>query len=374
MSWILGGVYCGIIWLVFAKLKLMRLSLPLAIILASVGPGLIVVLLFCAQYFHPYTKQAIVIAQIDPITAQLSTNGRVKEVFVSPNVPIQAGDVLFTVDPIPYENAVEVAKAGLEQAKQNVQLSESTVELSRATLVRAKADLTYATNDRDRYQKLRESGGASQDELERAVTLFQQSDAALTQAEQSLKQAGISVGVAKAKQTQAETTLANAEYDLQQTTVKAPADGYVTNLQVHPGMLLGPATGPVMSFIRDTDERQKGVVVAVFVEKNFLRIRTDQYAELAMDAYPGEILTGRVLNSINVSGKGQLVAGGMVPTDLADGKPTQFAVRIQLDDVDSYPLPGGAQGQAAVYTGDVQIAGIPILFLIRANSWMNYLF
>ncbi|MEO9590260.1 HlyD family secretion protein [Rhodopirellula bahusiensis] len=211
-------------------------------------------------------------------------------------------------------------------------------------------------------------------ELERAETQFQQAGAALNQAEQSLKQSSISVGVAQAKQTQAETTLDNAEYDLQQTTVRAPANGYVTNLQLHPGMLLGPTTGPVMSFIRDTDEHKRGVVVAVFDEKNFLRIKPEQYAELAMDAYPGEILTGQVLDVISVSGTGQLVASGAIPTDLALGKPTQFAVRIQLDEVDSHPLPGGAQGQAAVYTGDVQIAGIPVMFLIRANSWMNYLF
>ncbi|MCC9656773.1 HlyD family secretion protein [Rhodopirellula halodulae] len=374
MSWILGGLYCGAVWLIFAKFKLLRLTLPLAVFLASVGPGLIIALLFCAQYFHPYTKHAIVIAQIDPITAQLSTNGRIQEVFVSANDPVKKGDVLFTVDPVPYENAVQLAQANLTQAKQSIELSESTVELAKATLDRATADLRYATNDRDRYRKLRESGGASQDELERAETQFQQADAALTQAEQSLKQAQISVGVAQAKQSQAETSLANAEYDLEQTTVRAPADGYVTNLQVHPGMLLGPATGPVMSFIRDFDQEHDGIVVALFTEKNFLRIQPNQYAELAMDAYPGEILTGRVLNAINVSGKGQLTAGGVVPSSVSDGKPSQFAVRIRLDDPESYPMPGGAQGQAAVYTGDVQIAGIPIMFVIRANSWMNYVF
>ncbi|WP_230779756.1 hypothetical protein [Roseiconus lacunae] len=44
MSWILAAVYCGVIWLVFAKLRLLRLTLPLTIVLASVGPMLIVVL------------------------------------------------------------------------------------------------------------------------------------------------------------------------------------------------------------------------------------------------------------------------------------------------------------------------------------------
>jgi hypothetical protein len=53
------------------------------------------------------------------------------------------------------------------------------------------------------------------------------------------------------------------------------------------------------------------------------------------------------------------------------GKPVRFAFRIQIDEADSHPLSGGAQGHPAVYTGDVPIAGMPILFSIRANRWLN---
>lgn len=74
-----------------------------------------------------------------------------------------------------------------------------------------------------------------------------------------------------------------------------------------------------------------------------------------------------------MSGSGQLNASGQLPTALVDGKPTTFAVRIRLDD-DELRLPGGAKGQVAVYTEDMQIAGIPVMFLIRAKSWMSYLF
>ena len=111
MSWILGGIYCGIIWLVFAKLKLIRLSLPLAILLASAGPGMIVALLVSAQYLHPYTPNALVIARIDPVAAQLTLPGRVTDVVAEPNVPIKAGDVLFQVDKVQYQNAVDQSEA-----------------------------------------------------------------------------------------------------------------------------------------------------------------------------------------------------------------------------------------------------------------------
>ena len=372
MSWILGAIYCGLIWLVFAKLKLLRLSLPLAILLASVGPSLILVLLFCAQYLHPYTPTAIVMEQVDPIVPLLSQPGRVTEVLVEPNRKVASGDVLFKVDPAPYEYALKRAQAAFEQAKQNIRLAETSVRLAEVSRERSDAELKYATSDRDRQQTLRQSGGASQDELERAITRFKQSEAELTQAEQNVEQSKLAVDVAKAQEAQAASQLDDAKYDLEQTTVYAPAEGYVTNLQLRTGAFVGGGSGAVMSFVRDSPNSD-GVVVATFPEKNYLRIQPGQYAEVAMDCYPGAILTGRVETTIDVTGKGQLPASGMLPTTLIDGKPTFFAVRIKLDDA-TLRLPGGAQGQAAVYTDDLQIAGIPVMFLIRAKSWLNYLF
>ncbi|SMP42617.1 Multidrug resistance efflux pump [Neorhodopirellula lusitana] len=374
MSWILGGVYCGVIWLVFAKLKLVRLSLPLAILLASVGPSLIVALLLCAQYLHPYTPTAIVLERIDPITPQLSRSGRVLEIMARPNEMIRKGDTLFTIDPVPYENAVRRGETGLEQATQNVDLANSSVALAEAVAQRAESDLEYAKNNRDRQQELRESGGASQDELERSITLFRQAVATMTQAEESLTQAKLSVDVAKTKVTEASVAVENAQYDLLQTTVLAPSDGYVTNLQLREGMMVGGGgTSAVMTFIREPDQENKGVVLATFAEKNFLRIKSGQYAEVALDGYPGQILTGRVLNVIDASGTGQLTASGTLPSTVISGQPTMFAVRIRLDDGETIRLPGGAQGIAAIYTENIQVAGIPIMFLIRANSWLNYL-
>lgn len=374
MSWILGMIYCGVIWLVFAKLKWIRLSLPLAILLASIGPGLIVVLLFCAQYFHPYTPAAIVLQHVDPIVPQLSRPGRVTAVPVEPNRAVREGEILFQVDRIPYENAEQRAITALAEAEQNVKVAESAVKLNEAALKRADANLAYATTDRDRTERLRESNSVSADEFEKARTLFEQAQATLTQTEESLKQSQLAVELARQKVTQAQIALDDARYDLQQTTVLAPANGYVVNLQLRSGMLVSSSTGAVMTFVRDPKPEEEGVVVATFAEKNFLRIRAGQYAEVAMDAYPGEILTGRVQTPIGISGTGQLTTEGVLPKALLDGTKTLYAVRIRLDHADRYPLPGGAQGQAAVFTDDVQIAGIPVMFLIRAKSWMNYLF
>ena len=372
MSWILGAVYCGFIWLVFAKLRLLKLTLPIAVLAGSIGPTLIVALLFCAQYFHPYTTSAIAIEKIDPISVQLTQPGRVTEVLVEPNVPIRKGDVLIRVDAEPWKLAVEQAEVGVEQAKQNVTLAQSSVAVAEANLRRATSDLQYAENDRDRLQKLRASNAASQNDLELAQTRYEQANSARAQAEERLSQARINIEVSSSQVEQSENALNVAKYNLEQCTVVAPGDGFVTNLQVRKGLLVSASMGPIMTFVHENAEADQGVIVATFMEKNFLRIKSGQYAEVAMYGYPGQILTGRVLNTIDVSGAGQLDATGRLPTGLVSVTPTQFAVRIKLDQAD-LRIPGGARGQAAVYTENVQIAGIPVMFLIRAKSWLSYI-
>jgi len=374
MSWILAGIYCGSLWLVFAKWKLIRLSLPIAIVVASVGPSLIVALLFCAQFFHPYTSVARVFDQVIPIAPQLSRSGRVSEIAVIPNVPIKKGEILFRVDPIPYANAVDRLTATLDQAIQNEKVAVASVELATATLDRAQSNLDFATKDRDRQAKLLEQDAGSKQDYDAAINRFTEANAAVAQAKAAMTQAELSIGVAQSKIVQTKTSLADAKYDLDQTTIVAPSDGYVTNLQLREGMLVGGnAGGAVMSFVSDDQESRRGVIVAAFDQKNYLRIQQGQYAEVALHGYPGDIFKGRVLNTIDVSGAGQLIASGDLPEILGSVEPTKFAVLIKLDKADQVRLPGGSQANVAVYTQDIQISGIPIMFLIRAQSWIRYL-
>lgn len=213
----------------------------------------------------------------------------------------------------------------------------------------------------------------SQQSLDNAINAFNQASAASVQASTTLSQANLAVGSAAAQIVQTQTQLDTANYQLEQATVVAPSDGYVVNLQLREGMMVGAVSGPVLSFVLENTEDNRGVVVASFNQKNFLRIKPGQYAEVALHNYPGEIFTGRVLNTIDVSGAGQLTASGVLPTLLNSGKPSTFAVRIKLDDADMIRLPGGTQAIAAVYTEDIQIAGLPVMFVIRAQSWLRYL-
>ncbi len=241
MSWILALIYCGLLWLIFAKLKLLRFSLPLAILAASVGPALIMALLFCAQYYHPFTSTARVYQQVVSVIPQLRQPGRVIEVEVKPNVPVKTGDILFRVDRVSYQNNVDRLTAALDEARQSEKVAVASVELAEATLARADSNLKFATRNRDRNANLIESKSVSQAEYDLSLNRFAEADAALIQAKASLTQARLSIDLAKAKIEQVTTQLADAKYDLEQTTVIAPGDGYVTNLQLCDGMLVGGA-------------------------------------------------------------------------------------------------------------------------------------
>ncbi|TWT74114.1 HlyD family secretion protein [Allorhodopirellula solitaria] len=374
MIWILGGIYCGALWLIFAKWKLVRMSLPVAVLAASVGPTALLILLFCAQYFHPYTQMAKVFERVTPIVPQLSQPGRVTDVEVAPNIPVRKGEILFRVDTVPYQNAVERSEARLAEAIQNHKVAETAVEVARARIDRATSELEFATRERDRQKELIEQGAGSDQEYESAINRHAEAVAVAAQAATELTQSKLSVEVAETQTTQSETALADAQYDLKQTTVTAPSDGFVSNLQLREGMLVGgPASTAVMSFVADRDDFNRSVIVASFKQKNFLRIHPGQYAEVALYNYPGRIFTARVLNRIDVSGSGQMAVSGNLPENLGGTQVTTFPVRVRLDNADDIHMPGGSQANVAIYTESVQFAGIPIMFLIRAQSWLRYL-
>ncbi|KAA5544349.1 HlyD family secretion protein [Roseiconus nitratireducens] len=374
MMWVLAGTYCLAIWLVFAKWKLLRLSLPVAIAAASVGPSLLLAFLFCAQYYHPYTQNVRVFQKVVPIVPQMKQAGRVTKLVVEPNTPVLKGDVLFEVDKVPFQLAVDRLEAVLAEDTQSVTVAETEVELAEASVKRAEADLTYWNGVLDRNRKLIESNAISKQELEQTTDRVQQANSAFDQAKGGVTQAMLSVKAAKSRVAQTEASLASAKFDLEQTTVTAPSDGFVANLQLQPGSLVGGSgASAVMSFVQERSDRDRGVVSALIEQKNYLLVKPNQYAEVVLDGYPGRVFTGRVLTMIDMSGAGQLTAEGNLPEDFGSAPPARFAVRIKLDHANDLRLPGGTSGIAAIYTDNVPIAGLPVMVVLRMQSWLKYL-
>src|SRR5437016_4953641 len=129
--------YAAIIWLIFDKLRLVRLSLPLALILAAVGPLFAFYILISMNNYHPSSADARVFQRIVQVVPHITTPGRVQEVAAKPNTPMKEGEVLFRVDPQPFQYEVNRLEAALAATEQSVPQLKSSLDQASATVEKA---------------------------------------------------------------------------------------------------------------------------------------------------------------------------------------------------------------------------------------------
>ncbi len=111
MEILLLGIYAGFVWLIFIKLKLLPWTTPWKVAVAIFPVVMIVLLLLLLNIFAPTTSDVRVVKYIVPVVSQV--RGRVIEVPVENNRPVKKGDVLFRIDPTPYQNEVRSLEAKL---------------------------------------------------------------------------------------------------------------------------------------------------------------------------------------------------------------------------------------------------------------------
>jgi multidrug resistance efflux pump len=173
---------------------------------------------------------------------------------------------------------------------------------------------------------------------------------------------------ARVKQLTAE--LRGAEWNLKETTARAPADGYVTNLALRPGQrVVTFPFQPAMTFV-DTSRK----IVVVQIQQIYERhLKRGQEVEMAFKTRPGRIYTGKVVAVIRVTHESQGVTSGTLPA----AEPIQaepFFVRVQLDDPEAAKeLPAGSAGTAAIYTKNASMTHIIRKVMIRMGSYMNFI-
>jgi multidrug resistance efflux pump len=368
--------YMAIIWLIFDKLRLIRLSLPLAIALAAVGPLFAAFILLSMNNYHPSSADARVFQRIVQITPHITTPGRVQEVVARPNTPMKKGEILFTIDPLTFQFDVNRLEAALAAAEQAVPQLKSSLDLASAGVEKATVQLNLAKADFERQEELFQKKVVAQAALDRASRNLETAEQVVAEAKAGEERARLAyqsnIGSDNTAVAQVRQQLAQAKYNLEEAVVRAPCDGYVTNLQLVPGAIVSAAAS-VMPYVCDRDEHNAGIIVASFMQGPYLQIKAGDYAEVVLPMYPGRVFPGKVVTTIDIASEGQLIATGLFP-GVADPGNARFAVRIRLDNADNIRLPAGTQGSAAVYTGNVQLAGVIRMALMRTTSWTNYLF
>lgn len=240
--------------------------------------------------------------------------GEVSDVPVKPNVPLKQGDVLFKIDPVPFEAQVKVLEA---------QLALSTLRLGQMT-------------------ELAEKAAGRRFDVEQR----------------------------QAEVDQLKAQIEGAKWNLEKTTVRAPADGYVTNLALRKGArVTSLPLSPAMAFVDTSD-----TILVTEIPQIYARyIAPGQTVEVTFKFLPGHVFTGKVETVLQALSTGQTQVSGLAvtPKEIVS---TPFVVRILLDDQSlASKLPAGATGDAAIFTDRVQATHVIRRVMLRMIAITNYI-
>jgi multidrug resistance efflux pump len=363
--------FCYVTFKLF-RIPVNQWSLATAALGGIVG---IALLLLVMNYNHPFSANARIYFAVTPIMP--AVKGRVIEVPVEPNVPLEAGDVLFRIDPAPYQYIVDQKKAQLAEAEQDVKKLRASLDQASAEAERAESQRTLAQQNYDRQAELfgkQVIAQATLDTYTRNLEAATQTVASARAEEERARLAYSSnVGGVNTDVARLTAELGDAQYDLDQTVTRAPTHGFVTQMALRPGMYVIPAPlRPVMVFVHTTDE-DRGLGAA-FRQNALQRVKTGNDAEIAFAAVPGRVFKGKVRVVLDAIAAGQVQATGT----LADyGAPVNDRAMVFIDitdDISSYQIPNGAAAEVAVYTEHFHHLSLLRKILLRMRSWQNYVF
>jgi multidrug resistance efflux pump len=372
-------VACAVFWLIFFKLKLLRLTPGWALIFTFFVLHLFLVFLIGLRFVTPNSANATVVQRTIQLVPRLPEPTLVTAVLVEENVPVKKGQPLFQFDRRPYEYKVQQIEAQLAEAKQNVLVLQADVEVAMQNLAKANVELDYAHYQQKMFKTLVSEQAVREEQIVQTDSHVNTAQANSTAAMAALERArlkytseinGVNTTVAGL-----EAQLRQARYYLDNTLLTAPEDGRIINLQVRPGMVSGTIRlGGIAAFIADADS----YVLATFFQENLKYVRPGQPVEVAFDLYPGQIFAAKVADIWRGNGVGQYLPSddipkfGPPPPNIPQG---QYAVKIVMDHPDPAKFPIGAQGSAAIYTGGEHGAWAALRRIsIRAHSWFNWLY
>lgn len=290
------------------------------------------------------TDNAAVKQDITSVGAQVG--GPIAEVLVREGDRVRAGQPLFRIDPEPYRVALAQAEAQLAAA----QLAERQVVTQAAgtgaDIVGAEGQLTIAERALARQAELLKRGFTTRVSYDEALadvtaarTRLADARAAAANAQAAIVSTGEQPGEAAAR-----AAIAKARLDLARTEVRAPAAGVIANAD---RLLVGQQVVPGIGML-SLVAGEEAWIEANFKEKDLARMVPGQRAEVEIDAYPDEKLTGRI-ESIG-AGTGSEFA--ILPAQNANGNWVKVAqrvpVRIRLDRKPAKPLIAGLSATVTV--------------------------
>jgi multidrug resistance efflux pump len=183
--------------------------------------------------YSPWTRDARVRAEVVQVAPDVA--GLVTDVRVQDNQFVHRGDVLLAIDRARYELALGQARANLEAAQASVRASEANIAAASAALASRRSDYEMYQEQAQRRLRIPQGTVVSSEARDNAVSAAKVAESNWHQAEAARQQAEAAHQQALAAQAQAEVAVRTAQLNLDRTAVRAPVDGYVTNVTVRVG-------------------------------------------------------------------------------------------------------------------------------------------
>jgi multidrug efflux system membrane fusion protein len=295
--------------------KLLGRSIGILIVLGAVLTGSLV---WHINYRNPRTNDAMVRANIVGIAPEVS--GRIVNLPVEDNQYVKQGDLLYVIDPRPYQAKLDEAKANLMIAEKEVDSrrassgsAEITIErlqhqrvAARAEVSKIEAEDQYLHNYLERLEPLADKQYVTADQLKQARSKLAASRAELADAKAKELSAGSAIDEAKSDSRRAASLIGQvgqvnarieaakaavtvAELDLEHCYIRAPFDAYVSNLNTREGEYAKVGT----QMFALVDDRH-WYVIASFKETYLKSIKPGNEAEVFLVSYPGKRYRGVV--------------------------------------------------------------------------------
>ena len=301
-------------WLLFKKFRLIPIN-DYTVVTAVLVPIVVYFFGFLLLNMHaPVAKDVRLTAPVTPIIALVQ--GHVSEVVAEPNTPLKKGDVLLKIDDTLYRSRLEQVQAQLELAK---------IRLDQAT----KLAKRNAGTEFDRQ--------GAEAEVERLMAAVDE-----------------------------------AEFNLANCTIVAPADGMVTQELVRPGQFVMPmAFSQLIIFVHNEQSW-----LGSFPQQALQGMENGEAAELAITAAPGHVFSAQVERVVPAMGEGMVAASGQPIKGAYDRAPGRVLVMIKMTDerAADLKLPVGTDAMATIFTTDRHLLNLVRGLIMRIKSWENWIF
>jgi multidrug resistance efflux pump len=363
-------LYIVALWVIFSKFKLVRWGWLSGTVSVLVGVFILATFLALFNYLTP-SGRVTVTGRVVEVTPNVT--GQIVAIPVKPNVPVKANDVLFQIDPAPFQYKVSQLQASLAAAKQQTEILKSNYEQATANVTGLTAQVAFNAKRLADIQKLAAEDANTQFQAQDRQNQYETALAQLNVAKAAQQSAKLAldseIGGVNTTVAQIQAQLDNASWELSQTTIRAPADGYVTVVALTVGDRTLQARS-AMSFIVENEI----TLVGMFSQNGFQTIKDGASVDIVFDNAPGRIYHAKITAIPKGVGQGQVAVSGTLARTNALGGTTVFPAEISIPDgMSRESLRLGMSGSATAFADNAGVIGLLASILVWISSYTAYL-